>query len=135
MNSRSSCEQRQAVAIFLAQRTASSRVGNSSTVKPPLSWLAGSIAAETDPSPETSAGIHSLVDATAEYVNAGKLGFLDHRVSIGGNNRQFVGRHAHQFARKRDEIFCHLPRICCRTQVRLVSVLGRKALAATWVAS
>ncbi len=36
MNSRSSWGQRQATAIFLAQAVAASRVGNSSTVKPPV---------------------------------------------------------------------------------------------------
>ena len=41
MNSRSSCAQRQDSAMRRAHSTASSRVGNSSTVKPPLIRLPG----------------------------------------------------------------------------------------------
>ena len=41
MNSRSSCAHRQPTAIRRAHSTASSRVGNSSTVNPPLSLLPG----------------------------------------------------------------------------------------------
>src|SRR5690606_24841496 len=49
-----------------------------------------------------------LVDAAAEHIDAGGLGFLDHRMSVGGDLGHFLVGDNHRLARKGDEVFRHV---------------------------